>query len=87
MAESFVPVNRFVMYIIADLLALESGHICRILSDVVSLACFSLHFSNVGINSALKMDSALQVIFNRMHESTVDVGSGPIKSLAGMTIG
>ena len=53
-----------------DLLHLEIGHICRMLSDIVSLSSFSIHLSERSWTGSKKMPEALATAFQAMSACT-----------------
>jgi len=54
----------------SDLLHLEVGHICRMLSDMISLTTFSLFLSERSWAGSIEMPDQLAAAFQEMHEST-----------------
>lgn len=54
-----------------DLYDLEATHICRMLSDMVSLGCFSLAFADRVVTGRLTMSGNLQKVFQRIHQATL----------------
>ena len=57
----------------SDLISLEAAHICRMLSDMVSLSCFSLMFVNRYISGKFEFDARLKAIFEALAPSTQDL--------------
>jgi hypothetical protein len=52
-----------------DLHCLEVSHVCRMMSDIVSVACFSLQFSQFALEGKLEMAEPIKAQFNLMNES------------------
>lgn len=57
----------------ADLVPLEAGHICRMLSDVVLMNCFSVRFSQCVIEGAMDLSADLDALVSTMLAATADV--------------
>ena len=56
-----------------DLLALEAGHICRILSDIVTMTCFSIRFSERVATGAENLADHLNGRVLMMLEATASI--------------
>jgi hypothetical protein len=56
-----------------DLHHLEASHICRMLSDMVSLGCFSLAFAARVTTGRLTMSGNLDQIFQNIHQATLQI--------------
>lgn len=52
-----------------DLHCLEVSHVCRMMSDVVSLGCFALQFSEFAIEGKWKMSDKVRSQFSLMNDS------------------
>lgn len=56
-----------------DLIPLEAGHICRMLTDMVTLNCFSIRFSNRVIEGAVDLTKQLGNVAATMLRATKDL--------------
>jgi hypothetical protein len=56
-----------------DLIPLEAGHICRMLSDIVLMNCFSVRFSQRVVAGSANLTEHLDDVVTKMIDATRDV--------------
>lgn len=56
-----------------DLVALEAGHICRLLSDIVTMSAFGIRYSQRAIDGTQNLASQLSELVLTMANSTDDI--------------
>lgn len=56
-----------------DLFPLEAGHVCRLLSDIVTMSCFSIRFSERVVKETADLAESLNEVISRMLNATAEV--------------